>query len=148
MLASPRRGFTLIELLVVIAIIAILAAILFPVFAQARAEARKATCISNNKQIVLGVLMYTQDYDETLPMCAWARTNLPVFMWYDAIEPYVKVGAAGIENPRLEARLLLAHALGRTVEDLIREPAAKPRHRAECNSSSHPQSAVRLVSSS
>ena len=62
-----RRGFTLIELLVVIAIIAILAAILFPVFAQAREKARSATCLSNNKQIGLAVAMYIQDYDSTYP---------------------------------------------------------------------------------
>jgi len=62
-----NRGFTLIELLVVIAIIAILAAILFPVFARAREAARKATCISNLKQIVLAAIMYAQDYDEVLP---------------------------------------------------------------------------------
>lgn len=61
-----RSGFTLIELLVVIAIIAILAAILFPVFAQARESARKTTCLSNTKQITLAALMYLQDYDETL----------------------------------------------------------------------------------
>jgi prepilin-type N-terminal cleavage/methylation domain-containing protein len=62
-----RHGFTLIELLVVIAIIAILAAILFPVFARAREAARKATCLSNLKQIGLACLMYAQDYDEVLP---------------------------------------------------------------------------------
>jgi prepilin-type N-terminal cleavage/methylation domain-containing protein len=61
------RGFTLIELLVVIAIIAILAAILFPVFARAREQARKTNCISNHKQLALAVLMYAQDYDETFP---------------------------------------------------------------------------------
>jgi prepilin-type N-terminal cleavage/methylation domain-containing protein/prepilin-type processing-associated H-X9-DG protein len=62
-----RRGFTLIELLVVIAIIAILAAILFPVFARAREKARQSSCLSNVKQISLGAMMYTQDYDETYP---------------------------------------------------------------------------------
>jgi len=62
-----RRGFTLIELLVVIAIIAILAAILFPVFAQAREAARKTTCASNMKQIATATLLYMQDYDELFP---------------------------------------------------------------------------------
>ena len=65
-----RSGFTLIELLVVIAIIAILAAILFPVFAKAREKAREATCGSNMKQIGLGILQYVQDYDETFPPAA------------------------------------------------------------------------------
>ena len=68
--STIRNGFTLIELLVVIAIIAILAAILFPVFAQAREKARTATCASNLKQISLGVLQYVQDYDESYPPCA------------------------------------------------------------------------------
>jgi prepilin-type N-terminal cleavage/methylation domain-containing protein len=68
-----RPGFTLIELLVVIAIIAILAAILFPVFAQARAKARQTACLSNQRQIGIGILAYSQDYDEccrsaTIPM--------------------------------------------------------------------------------
>ncbi len=62
-----QRGFTLIELLVVIAIIAILAAILFPVFAKAREKARQTQCLSNLKQIGNGIMMYTQDYDETMP---------------------------------------------------------------------------------
>ncbi len=67
-LQSPhRRGFTLIELLVVIAIIAILAAILFPVFARARENARRTSCVSNVKQIGLAWMMYVQDYDETYP---------------------------------------------------------------------------------
>ena len=62
-----KRGFTLIELLVVIAIIAILAAILFPVFARAREKARANTCLSNMKQLTLGVLMYNNDWDERMP---------------------------------------------------------------------------------
>jgi len=65
--ARTRSAFTLIELLVVIAIIAILAAILFPVFAQARAKARQTACLSNMKQIGTGLMMYSQDSDETLP---------------------------------------------------------------------------------
>jgi prepilin-type N-terminal cleavage/methylation domain-containing protein len=64
---AKRSAFTLIELLVVIAIIAILAAILFPVFAKAREQARKITCVSNTKEIGLSLMMYTQDYDETFP---------------------------------------------------------------------------------
>jgi len=63
-MSHKRRGFTLIELLVVIAIIAILAAILFPVFARAREKARQASCESNEKQLMLSVLMYVQDFDE------------------------------------------------------------------------------------
>ncbi|MCD6351947.1 MAG: prepilin-type N-terminal cleavage/methylation domain-containing protein, partial [Armatimonadetes bacterium] len=76
-----RRGFTLIELLVVIGIIAILAAILFPVFARAREKARQASCLSNLKQLALGFLMYIQDYDERLPRYCWwlnpASINTP-----------------------------------------------------------------------
>jgi prepilin-type N-terminal cleavage/methylation domain-containing protein/prepilin-type processing-associated H-X9-DG protein len=82
------KGFTLIELLVVIAIIAILAAILFPVFARAREKARQTACLSNVKQIMLGVLMYTSDWDERFPG-AWAQ-NTSSNLWSAAIEPYVK----------------------------------------------------------
>src|SRR5215510_8297848 len=67
MLVKRKGGFTLIELLVVIAIIAILAAILFPVFAQAREKARAISCLSNTKQLATAGLMYVQDYDETFP---------------------------------------------------------------------------------
>lgn len=70
-LSSRTSGFTLIELLVVIAIIAILSAMLFPVFAQSREQARKATCLSNEKQMASATLMYIQDYDETMPNAQW-----------------------------------------------------------------------------
>lgn len=85
-----RQGFTLIELLVVIAIIAILAAILFPVFAQAREKARRASCVSNLKQIGLGFMQYTQDYDETMPIAAYDMWNRQTTKWMDIIQPYVK----------------------------------------------------------
>ena len=117
-LTSPRHGktaFTLIELLVVIAIIAILAAILFPVFARARENARRTSCLSNMKQIGLGLMQYTQDYDEAYPWSTMkymsAANNTPVGSgvpsavfwgynpsgglgyfetWQDYIFPYVK----------------------------------------------------------
>lgn len=81
-----RRGFTLIELLVVIAIIAILAAILFPVFARAREKARQSSCLSNLKQIALAVQMYADDWSESLPY--YQRTF--GFAWYRDLEPYMK----------------------------------------------------------
>ncbi len=91
-----RRGFTLIELLVVIAIIAILAAILFPVFARARENARKANCLSNLKQIGTGMLMYAQDNDEHLPvggyyeiLQAWPN-SLDTMTWRALVQPYLK----------------------------------------------------------
>jgi prepilin-type N-terminal cleavage/methylation domain-containing protein/prepilin-type processing-associated H-X9-DG protein len=82
-----RQGFTLIELLVVIAIIAILAAILFPVFSKAREKARQTTCASNMKQLGLAVLQYVQDYDETYPLGVDFHTYVS---WADRIYPYVK----------------------------------------------------------
>ena len=104
-LKSKRQtpGFTLIELLVVIAIIAILASILFPVFARARENARRASCMSNLKQIGLGIMMYVQDYDEKYPPAqiisaetppggwqgSWAQSN-NVWIWQNVIYPYTK----------------------------------------------------------
>jgi prepilin-type N-terminal cleavage/methylation domain-containing protein len=95
---TARRGFTLIELLVIIAIIAILAAFLLPVFAQARETARKATCLSNTKQIGLGLMMYAQDYDEAL-VPWYVKSGLPIdsarrdlLSWAHLIQPYVKNG--------------------------------------------------------
>jgi prepilin-type N-terminal cleavage/methylation domain-containing protein/prepilin-type processing-associated H-X9-DG protein len=98
-----RRGFTLIELLVVIAIIAILAAILFPVFAKAREKARQTSCLSNLKQLEVGMIMYKEDYDQknvsaALPTTDAVTPNGPYgptscgnhYWWFDMIYPYVK----------------------------------------------------------
>jgi len=101
MRTKQKSGFTLIELLVVIAIIAILAAILFPVFARARENARRSACLSNLKQIGLGLMQYTQDYDEKMPPAVayggqiqtppngyfWSNTY---WFWQQIIYPYVK----------------------------------------------------------
>jgi prepilin-type N-terminal cleavage/methylation domain-containing protein/prepilin-type processing-associated H-X9-DG protein len=88
---SRQTGFTLIELLVVIAIIAILAAILFPVFAQAREKARQSACLSGLKQVGVAFMMYVQDYDEVGPQIWFGpnSTNQRYF-WMDALTPYVK----------------------------------------------------------
>jgi prepilin-type N-terminal cleavage/methylation domain-containing protein/prepilin-type processing-associated H-X9-DG protein len=95
-----RRGFTLIELLVVIAVIAILAAILFPVFAQARERARLSACVSNMRQIGTALTMYVQDYDETYPYIRFhapgaanwqaAQKGHYSYVWRNAIAPYLK----------------------------------------------------------
>ncbi|MHB8994135.1 MAG: prepilin-type N-terminal cleavage/methylation domain-containing protein [Armatimonadota bacterium] len=98
-----RRGFTLIELLVVIAIIAILAAILFPVFAKAREKARQSSCLSNVKQLMLGILQYAQDYDERLPGRRKNSVTAPpagtytcnpagtyAISWMSLVQPYIK----------------------------------------------------------
>jgi len=85
-----RAAFTLIELLVVIAIIAILAAILFPVFARARENGRRAACQSNLKQLGLGILQYQQDYDETCPQGALSYKGIYGMGWAGQIYPYVK----------------------------------------------------------
>ena len=84
-----KTAFTLIELLVVIAIIAILAAILFPVFARARENARRSSCQSNLKQIALGIIQYTQDYDERFPMGVTFNSS-PGQTVNDLVQPYVK----------------------------------------------------------
>ncbi len=86
MKALQRRGFTLIELLVVIAIIAILAAILFPVFAQAREKARQTQCLNNTRQVGLGALMYANDYDNRFPIFAFGEG----YQAAARIMPYVK----------------------------------------------------------
>lgn len=88
-----QHGFTLIELLVVIAIIAILAAILFPVFARARENARKSTCQSNLKQLGAAFMMYYQDYDEAYPLYRFdapGKYSTTWYWWPEVVEPYMK----------------------------------------------------------
>jgi len=117
------KGFTLIELLVVIAIIAILAAILFPVFAQAREKARQTTCLSNSKQIGLAIMMYTDDYDESYPYgCivgpGWAWDQF----WKWAINPYMK-NAKMMKCPSVKASLGYADS----------NPLVRPGYSLVCN---------------
>lgn len=90
-----KKAFTLIELLVVIAIIAILAAILFPVFAQAKRAAKSTQCLSNLKQIGVALFLYSGDYDDTPPLAAYPTDNPPMLTsdnitWYFLVDPYVK----------------------------------------------------------
>jgi prepilin-type N-terminal cleavage/methylation domain-containing protein/prepilin-type processing-associated H-X9-DG protein len=116
---SRRSGFTLIELLVVIAIIAILAAILFPVFAQAREKARSISCLSNCKQVGNAVMMYIQDYDETLPIviaCSAGDANNGGTTTQVLLDPYVKSGAVW-QCPS-------APAPGQLVYDAVKDKAA------------------------
>jgi prepilin-type N-terminal cleavage/methylation domain-containing protein len=90
--ARVRRSnaFTLLELLVVIAIIAILAAILFPVFAQAREKARQAACLSNMKQIGIGLIMYASDYDSQYPPSQLPSSGPNIVSWPQMMQPYIK----------------------------------------------------------
>jgi len=87
---SQQRGFTLVELLVVIAIVAVLAALLFPVFSSARAKARESVCTSNLRQLHLAMEMYLQDHDEVFPTSYVATTTGPYTSWRQAISPYVR----------------------------------------------------------
>jgi prepilin-type N-terminal cleavage/methylation domain-containing protein/prepilin-type processing-associated H-X9-DG protein len=123
MIRLPRRAFTLIELLVVIAIIAILAAILFPVFAQAREKARQAACLSQCKQWGLASEMYKQDYDGTF--CQWQGVGVmsngkigPIY-WSELLQPYMKNRNIGVcpsdPDPDDKNKWFLSYCINRNV---------------------------------
>ena len=105
-MTTKKKGFTLIELLVVIAIIAILAAILFPVFARAREKARQTSCLSNMKQIGLAAEMYVQDYDACYPMNIYTPGTV-VVMFYQAMMPYMK-NSQMLECPSEKSRIRMS----------------------------------------
>lgn len=114
-----RRGFTLIELLVVIAIIAILAGILFPVFARARDSARRSTCLSNTKQLGTAIMMYAQDYDERLvPPSVGTCQQADSFAWGDLIQPYAKnTGLLQCPSNTVKVKVVNTNGANRIVRD-------------------------------
>jgi prepilin-type N-terminal cleavage/methylation domain-containing protein/prepilin-type processing-associated H-X9-DG protein len=85
-----KAGFTLVELLIVLAIVGVLAALLFPVFARAREQARKTSCQANQKQILLAVTMYVQDYDGLFPKIYYHDVSGQIVTWYETLLPYTK----------------------------------------------------------
>jgi prepilin-type N-terminal cleavage/methylation domain-containing protein len=123
-----RRGFTLIELLVVIAIIAILAAILFPVFARAREAARKSACLSNLKQIGTALLMYAQDADESVcPVANGTCGQADAMGWADLVQPYVKNDKL-FDCPTSIKKCLINPATGR----FYRSQGGSPANNNDC----------------
>lgn len=116
---ASRGAFTLIELLVVIAIIAILAAILFPVFAQAREKARQTSCTSNLKQVGLALQMYLNDYDETFP---WSTSSMQSgWTWYQSVDPYIKTGV-GLNGTTLKEFWLCPSFANNSIPKLPGDP--------------------------
>jgi prepilin-type N-terminal cleavage/methylation domain-containing protein/prepilin-type processing-associated H-X9-DG protein len=143
MTCGRRDGFTLIELLVVISIIAIIAAILFPVFARARENARRASCQSNLKQMSLGVLQYVQDYDERFPLSGGDQTlrcsvySSDPFSWATKIQPYVKSTqifkcpsdywhSAGGPNDAIRKTATMSYANSKELGPIYKAPTVPP----------------------
>ncbi len=129
---TQRSGFTLIELLVVVAIIAILAAILFPVFSHAREKARQTTCLSNHKQIGLGYQQYIQDYDEVFPPADYntpTPSGIVRINWQNLVEPYIRAGTPGvnIQNAKNDPRsVFVCPSHAKPAEDPAFEAARGP----------------------
>ncbi len=135
MILRRRSGFTLIELLVVIAIIAILAAMLFPVFARARAKARQAQCLSNQKQLGLAFAMYAGDYDSFLPLWGWAYKANPdptdnvaegIYTWDTVLLPYMKNQQILVCPDNSYSRTARSYALTRYVSGQMLDEMPNP----------------------
>jgi len=138
-----RFGFTLIELLVVIAIIAILAAILFPVFAKAREKARQSSCASNLKQIGLGYMQYVQDYDETYPPYFWSSGPgwYPPYpgYWTTSLVPYLKSnGILGCPSDSATGNPKISYTCCRALDRLSLASIIVPAERITAADSSTP----------
>ncbi len=119
---SQKRGFTLIELLVVIAIIAILAAILFPVFQKVRENARRTSCASNEKQLGLAFVQYVQDSDEVFPPINIQQGGRDVENWEQAIYPFVKSQGVYLCPDNTEGARFQADGTGRNADHTYRDP--------------------------
>src|SRR5947207_1780727 len=118
-------SFTLIELLVVIAIIAILAAILFPVFAQAREAARKTACLSNQRQLGTAFTLYVQDYEETYPPSDYDDSTNTRWSWYNLVDPYIKGGVTNGTNKNQRKSIFVCPDVDAPMPDAAWELANK-----------------------
>ncbi len=129
------KGFTLIVLLVVIAIIAILAAILFPVFAQAREKARQSVCESNEKQIGLAILLYSQDSDEFLPPASYNDPALPTTpsAWMYFVDPYIKGGVTQAASGNSGQSLSVYSCPNDSLTDVSKPPSPTHDYLANAN---------------
>lgn len=130
-MTKPRRAFTLIELLVVITIVAILAAILFPVFAQAKEAAKKASCLSNTKQVALSWMMYANDYDDLGIPYIYTEGPTVLYSWYARIDVLAYLANPSTYEPDLKTGLIQPYMKSTPLVDC---PSAKGMPTAGINS--------------